>query len=142
YLDHFTDDGTGTPLYLEAKGFDGGQIKGGISYEFTEQVSAFVNAGWVDRAPIFDGAIDDGAGQLIPDPANEKYTSFEVGARWATPDENFWIAANAYFTTWRDLTETSINSTAETVAYQRGINSDYNGIEIESAWKANEWLRF
>ncbi|MCF3651209.1 TonB-dependent receptor [Synoicihabitans lomoniglobus] len=142
YLDHFTDVGGGQELYAEANGLDGSQIKGGISYEFTEQFSAFVNAGWVDRAPIFDGAIDDVTGNLVPDPTNETYTSFEIGARWATPSENFWIAANAYFTTWRDLTGTDVDEQADIVTYQRGINSDYNGIEIEAAYQANDWIRF
>ncbi len=142
YLDHFADDGTGNKVYTEANGLDGAQIKGGISYKFTEQFSAFANAGWVDRAPIFDGAIDDTTGQLVPDPTNETYTSFEIGARWATPSENFWVSANAYFTTWRDLTGTDVDEQADIVTYQRGINSDYNGVEIEAAYKLNDWVRF
>ena len=141
YLDHFKKGVDGNELFAEATGLDGNQIKGGVNYEFTEQFSAFFNAGWVDRAPIFDGAIDDSTGQLVPDPTNEKYTSMEVGGRWSTPDNNFWIAANAYFTTWRDLTGTDVNEQADLVTYQRGIDSDYNGIEIESAYKVNQWVR-
>ncbi|HVU22808.1 MAG TPA: TonB-dependent receptor plug domain-containing protein [Opitutus sp.] len=142
FTDHFVADANGNELYTDAGPIGGNQIKGGVQYAFTEQFRAYVNAGWVSKAPIFDGAIDDITGQVIPNQTNEKFTSFEGGARWASADRKFNVSANVYVTKWRDRTESSVDETANTISFERGVNSDYNGVEFEGAWQPNRMVRF
>lgn len=141
YTDHFLSVG-GNEFYSHAGPIDGQQIKGGVRYAFNEQVSAYANAGWVSKAPIFDGAIDDVSGQLIPDPSNEKFTSFETGLNWKSVDGRFSATVNLYLTKWRNRTETTVNEAADIVTYQRGIDTDSKGVEFEGKWVPNEWVRF
>ncbi len=136
--------GSSETYKLNPGAIDGHQVKGGVSYKFTENFSSYVNAGWVSKVPVLDGVIDDVTGRLI-DPTNEKFTSFETGLRWQTADGRFNVNANLYFTQWRDRTVTDFGSDAngdDYIVYLRGVDSDYNGIEIEGAWKPNEWVRF
>ncbi|MGH8020577.1 MAG: TonB-dependent receptor, partial [Opitutaceae bacterium] len=143
YVDHFRDDGAGREYSLDVDGLDGHQIKGGVSYAFNDQISAFVNAGWVSKAPIFDGAIDDVTGTII-DPTNEKFTSFEAGVRYQTPDGKLNVSSSLYHTLWRDRTITEVDEQGEDtiVIYQRGVNSNYSGIEIEATYQPARMLRF
>jgi len=136
--------GSSETFKLKSNGLDGHQIKGGVSYELAEGFSVYGNAGWVSKAPIFDGAIDDITGTLI-DPINEKFTSFEAGVRWESADRKFNVSANLYATQWNDRTINSIESDAngdDYVVYLRGVDSDYSGIEIESAYAPTDWVRF
>ena len=95
----------------------------------------------MSKAPIFDGAIDDTTGTLI-DPINEEFTSFEAGMRFETTDRKFNVSASVYSTRWRERTITSVDDQDNTITYQRGINSDYRGLEVEAAWLPLDWLRF
>lgn len=140
YVDHFRDDGTGAEYELNIPSIEGHQLKGGISYAINDQLSAFVNSGWVSRAPVFDGAIDDVTGQAIPDPENEEFTSYEVGVEWESKDKKLNLKANVYYTEWRERTEIDVNQ--NTITYQRGIDSDHSGIELEAIYQPLDWIRF
>lgn len=145
FVDHFADDGTGNQLRLDSGSFDGHQIKGGVRYSFNSQLSAYVNAGWVSKVPIFDAAIDDTAGAVIPDAENEKFQSYEAGVRWETADGRFNVSGGVYYTEWRDRTVAAFSrdqNGRELITYARGINSNHAGIEIESAYQPNRWVRF
>lgn len=136
--------GSNETFKLAPASLDGHQIKGGVNYELSENLSVYGNAGWVSKAPIFDGVIDDITGRLI-DPTNEKFTSFEAGMRWDSSDRKFNISANLYATQWKDRTITEFArdvNQEDIIVYLRGVNSDYNGIEIESAYQPNDWIRF
>jgi outer membrane cobalamin receptor len=143
FEDHFrrASEGSSSTYTLESNNLSGHQIKGGVTYAFTPQFSGFVNAGWVSKAPIFDGAIDDTTGTLL-DPINEEFTSFEAGGRFETTDRKFNVSASLYSTRWRDRTITSVSERDNTITYQREVNSDYRGFELESAWLPLPWLRF
>lgn len=143
FTDHFTKGDDGNPVFLAQRGLDGHQVKGGVTYAMNKQLSFYLNAGWVSKAPIFDGAIDDVTGTKIP-PINEKFTSFETGMRWESPDRKFNVNAGLYHTLWRDRTFTRVSEQNDEtiITYQRGIDSDYSGIEIEAAWKPNRYFRF
>ena len=148
YTDEFRDDGTGKPFHVSPGSIDGHQIKGGLTYKFSDRLSGFANAGWVSKVPIFDGVIDDISGQVIPDLENEKFKSYELGGRYESEDRKFNINANLYFTKWTGRTETDFDTISagedsiNVVVYQRGIDSEYKGLEIESAYQPNKWVRF
>lgn len=144
FLDHFrrAAPGSAEKYSLNPGSIDGQQIKGGLSYDLTENFSVFGNAGWVTKTPIFDGVINDIVGTLVNGRQNEKFTSFEAGLRWTSNDRKFNVTANAYFTKWRDRTVSVTNENADTITYLRGVDSDYNGVEIEAAYRLNNFIRF
>lgn len=148
YVDHFRDAGNGTAYRLDAPTLDGHQIKGGLQYAFNDQWSVYGNAGWVSKVPVFDGVINDVTGVLL-EPENEKFSSFETGVRFENPDRTFNVSAGLYHTRWRDRTIATVDETANDegeintiVTYQRGVNSNYSGLEIESAWQPDRRIRF
>jgi len=146
YEDPFrkSDSNPSETFKLTPGSLDGNQIKGGVSYNISPRFSIYGNAGWVSRVPIFDGVIDDVTGNLV-DPVNETFKSFETGLRFASEDRRFTFTANLYFTQWRDRTVSSIerdSNDLEYVLYLRGVDSDYNGLELEAAFQPNKWIRF
>lgn len=134
--------GSSSTFKLKTGTFDGQQIKGGIQYSITENLGVYANAGWVSKAPIFDGAINDTVGQFVQRPDNEKFKSFETGLRFTSNDRKFNVSAGYYFTQWRDRTVSITSEAADTITYLYGVNSDYAGLEIEGAYRPNRWLRF
>lgn len=148
YVDHFRRDTVDSSKEYEvnAKASSGHQIKGGVNYAITPQLSVYANAGWVSKAPNFDGAINDVSGILV-NATNEEFTSFELGARYETPDRKFNISAGLYSTQWRNRTFTRVTevlgeSGGTLITYLRGVNSEFMGLEVESAYRPTKWLRF
>jgi outer membrane cobalamin receptor len=141
FTDHFRRASDGGEYELDSDSLDGNQVKGGVQYAFNDEFSAFVNAGFVDKIPNFDGVINDQTGTLV-DGGNETFVSYEAGVRYQTPGRTFNVSANVYHTTWEDRTTSSVNTTADTITYLRGMNSQYKGVEIESAWEPLRWVRF
>lgn len=131
----------GSKYRLESGLIDGQQVKGGVQYALNNNVSAFVNAGWVSKVPVFDGAINDVSGVKVQ-PVNETFNSMEAGLRFTSTDRKFNATASYYYTQWRDRTVTTINEQADTITYLRGINSNYAGLEIEGAYQPTSWVRF
>jgi len=144
YADHFhrAAPGSSAELQLDSGTLDGQQLKGGISYAFTDQFNAFTNIGWVSKTPIFDGVINDVVGVHVPDPQNEKFNSYEAGLRWESPDRKFNVSASLYHTLWRNRTVTISSESANTLTYLRGVDSNYSGLEIEAAYRPSRWIRF
>jgi hypothetical protein len=143
YADPFRDAGDGTVYEVNAPSLDGHQLKGGLQYAFNDQLSVYGNLGWVSKVPVFDGVINDITGVLL-DPENERFTSAEAGMRYETPDRKFNVSAGFYATHWRDRTIASVTETSgDTIAtYQRGVNSNYSGLELEAAWQPDRRIRF
>lgn len=140
YVDHFRKDTSGGVYTLDPGKTDGNQIKGGVQYAINDSFSVYGNAGLVSKAPIFDGVINDVTGVLV-NTGNEKFKSGEVGVRFKSADGKFNVSANYYYTKWENRTVSSVNETANTITYLRGINSNYSGVEIEGAYQPNKWVR-
>ncbi|MBE7538245.1 MAG: TonB-dependent receptor plug domain-containing protein [Opitutaceae bacterium] len=134
--------GSNATFKLDSNTFDGKQAKGGLQYSINANLGVYANAGWVTKAPIFDGAINDTVGQFVKKPQNEKFKSVEAGLRYLSPNRNLNVSAGYYFTQWRDRTVSITSETADTITYLYGLNSDYAGLEIEAAYRVNRWLRF
>jgi hypothetical protein len=140
YTDQFHKNSAGGPVHLEADTFTGQQAKGGLRYTFTKGLSAFANAGWVTKAPIFTTAIDTFNSKLVSDAPTETFRSTDIGGRFESDDRKFNINASFYYTEWRN--RSSVSSSATTTTYRRGVNADYSGFELEGAYQPNKWVRF
>jgi hypothetical protein len=142
YVDRFRDAGDGSEYRINAPSLDGHQIKGGVQYAINDKLSVYGNAGWVSKVPVFDGVINDVTGVQL-DPENERFTSVEGGIRFETADRNFNVSAGLYSTRWRDRTIAGVTETSgDTIAtYVRGVNSNYHGVELESAWQPHRMVR-
>jgi len=140
YVDHFRKGFGSNAFTLEPDAVDGSQIKGGLQYALNDGLSIYGNAGWVSKAPIFDGVINDINGVLV-NVENEEFKSGEVGVRYTSPDRKFNISANYYHTVWENRSVSSVSEQSNTVTYLRGINSTYSGLEIEGAYQPNKWVR-
>ncbi len=133
YTDHFTKDGaTGDALLTEANWIGGVQVKGGLNYNLSETFNVYANAGYVTKVPIFDQVIDDGDGSLRPDPANEEFTSYEIGAAFRSLDGKLKLDGNFYYTTWLNRAfSRGIGTTGDSTAFlnvdQRHIGFEFTG---------------
>jgi outer membrane receptor protein involved in Fe transport len=149
YTDHFRrdPDNTSEKLKLESGNLTGFQAKGGVNRVLNEEWSVFGNAGYVSKVPIFDGVIDDGNGVVNPDPKNEKFLSFEGGVSYRALDRALSLDLNLYHTTWRDRTYNlfvrNITGAGEDgVVSLLGVDARHMGVELQSAYQPNDFLRF
>ncbi len=144
YTNHFKmAENSSDELTAESDGIGGYQIKGGLSYTFTETVSAFANAGLVSKVPIFDAVINDRDGTIAKDPENEKFTSLEAGVMFRSIDNRFWVTGNFYYTTWKDRTLSvgvQNEDGSEGFVFLTGMAQKHSGFEIEGNWRPINWL--
>ncbi|WP_271765563.1 TonB-dependent receptor [Aquimarina algiphila] len=93
-----TGNGLGKSEKLNKTGYN---VKGGASYNITEQHSVFVNAGFFSRQPFLDNVFADirNSNDLVdPEVDNEEITSFEGGYRFKS--NNFKLNFDIYRTEW------------------------------------------
>jgi len=141
YQDHFTV----ADEVIKADPISAMQFKGGAMFDLNRNMSFFVNAGVVEKAPIMDNVISVD-GYVAQNPANEKFISFEGGANFHFGP----IAAklNYYNTYWKDrnLTKpvtTGQGSSGDTdIIYLTGVNQRHTGIEVEASAQLIAMLRF
>lgn len=139
FTDHFnstTGDASGEEVYTETDPIGGYQVKGGASYRLSSTTDVYFNGGYVAKVPIFDAVIDDGSGAKADDPENEKFTSFEAGMNYRSPDGKVALKGNVYYTTWLDRTISrgiTNQDGSEGLVFLTGLDSRHYGIEIEAA---------
>ena len=113
----------------------GGYLKGGINYNFTERSNVFVNAGFIDRQPLFDAVFPNFGNDINPDLQNERIESFEIGYGFIGKKLKFNI--NAYSTNWGNRFVTRSLSNQQGVdgtAQFRNIDVTHKGIEFEGTY--------
>ena len=145
FTDFFTRAPGGGFLELGSGGIGGFQFKGGAVRNLGPEWSVYGNAGYVSKVPIFDGVIDDNNGQLVEDPQNEKFLSFEAGTRFRSLNRRFSFDANVYFTQWNDRTRIErdrITEDVEVLVNLLGVDARHLGIELEGAFQPADYLRF
>ncbi|HEX6940877.1 MAG TPA: TonB-dependent receptor [Longimicrobiales bacterium] len=147
YTDHFrrAAPGSDEEYFVETDNIWGYQIKGGGLYNVNDQVGVFANAGYVSKVPIFDGVINDGSGVMNPDPKNETFISFEVGANFRSSDGRLNGKLNVYRTTWNDRTVTRLvtdDAGNGGLVNLLGLDALHQGIELELAYQPMDLLRF
>ena len=143
YTNHFRMDANGNETVTQSSFIAGGQVKGGLKYFFNENTSAYGNAGYVSKNPIFDGVIDDYDGTLFEGRPNEVFQSFEIGSEYAV--SNFAFKAGYYYTLWLNRSRTSSivdqATGSEILVYITGLNARHSGLELEGSYKFNKQLR-
>ena len=147
FTDFFTRGEGGGPLQLTSGGLTGYQIKGGAVRNMGPEWSVYGNAGLVSKVPIFDGAIDDINGQLVENPSNETFLSFEAGTRFRSLNRKFSLDANLYVTQWNDRTSRRFvrdffGEDDGAVIRMLGMDARHMGIELEAAFRPSDFMRF
>lgn len=153
YTNHFVLNTDGSERKIKASGLKGQQVKGGIQYALNPQWSVYANAGWISKMPIFDAAlVDDDPGRAIAAPKNETFNAYEGGVRFTSADRKLNLNVGYYYTMWRDRLVVSTNETSyrsvtnnrtePVTIYQRGINSNYGGVEAEASYAPSKYVRF
>lgn len=137
YTNFFDNTGNGEYLTSSNTGIGGGQVKAGLLYDVSENIAAYANGGYVSKNPIFDFAIDPGNGDVIANPQNENFLSFEGGLDVSLLKGKSNLKANYYNTTWNNRTKTirlvDPATGDETYAFVQGINANHSGVELEFA---------
>ena len=113
----------------------GGYLKGGINYNFTERSNVFVNAGFIDRQPLFDAVYPNFGNDINPDLQNERIESFEIGYGYIS--NGLKLNVNAYTTNWGNRFVSRSLSNQQGVdgtAQFRNIDVTHKGIEAEATY--------
>jgi len=113
----------------------GGYLKGGLNYNFTEKSNLFVNAGYIDRQPLFDAVFPNYGNDINSDLQNERIESVEVGYGYVS--NNFKLNINAYNTNWgnRFITRSLSNQQGvDGTAQFRNVDVTHRGIEGEATY--------
>ncbi len=120
------------------------QVKGGGMFHLADNFNIFGNFGYVEKPPIMDNVIYFD-GSVAADPANEKFTSTELGVNYKA--KMFAVTANAYNTDWKDRNLTKAvtsgqGSSGDTdVIFLTGVNQNHKGIEVEASVQPMQMLR-
>lgn len=134
----------------DTKNYLGGNIKGGVNYNLTENHNVFVNAGFISRAPMFDTSFINSQNSHARngDAKNEKIMSFEAGYGYRS--RFFTVNLNAYYTRWidkalydSDTMEYKVDDVNVTDRYtlnMTGANADHWGIELDFIAKPFKWI--
>ena len=125
------------------KNYLGGNIKGGVNYNLTENHNIFVNAGYINRAPMFDTSFINSqtSHDRNPDAKNEKIMSFELGYGYRS--RFFTANLNGYYTRWRDKALYDGGTTQDGLRWamnMTGANADHWGVELDFVAKPLNWL--
>lgn len=154
YTNHFIDaKNDGNPntnpnakneLYLESKGHNGYQIKGGAMYKINDNFGLYANGGYISKTPIFDGVINDQTATAYANPKNERFRSFEGGVDIKTNDGTFASKINYYNTLWLDrtqVTQYTMQDGTDGYVFLTGMNASHSGLEFEASWQPCKQFR-
>lgn len=144
-VDHFKPDSIQETPWEKIPGFT---VKSGANYNVTEHLSAFVNVGYLDKAPRFSNVYDNN-NQLYRDIENEKVRAVELGLAYGSP--KFSVNVNTYYTNWLNrpvdyapvvpITDTLGGQTTFLNANINGLAAVHKGIELDFAWKLSDKIR-
>lgn len=135
----------------EKEHYLGGNVKGGVNYNLNAYHNVFFNAGYVNRAPMFDTSFINSQNSHArnKDAKNEKVISFELG--YGFRSSYFTANVNAYYTRWQDKTLYDSNTysydNAEGVTIEdrwtlnmTGANANHMGVEVDLVAKPFPWM--
>jgi outer membrane receptor for ferrienterochelin and colicin len=114
----------------------GGYLKAGINYNFTEKSNVFINAGYIDRQPLFDAVFPNFGNDINPDLQNERIESVEIGYGYI--GNGLKVNINAYSTNWGNRFVSRSLSNQQGVdgtAQFRNVDVQHNGIEAEASYR-------
>ncbi len=124
-------------------GFAGGTVKGGVNYNINRNNNLFLNAGFISRAPKFNGAFmsSNVSHAVNEDAANEKIASVELG--YGFHNEYVNLQFNGYYTRWLDKTmsrSTTLDNQSQGYINMTGVNAQHMGLEFELKARPTKWL--
>ncbi len=138
-VDYFTYLNSDPQRETDWENILGGNIKGGLNVNINEANNVFVNAGYYSKQPLFDAVYINFVNELNPDLANEKILGFEAGYGLNLGD--FRTKLNVYRTSWKDrFINVSIEDNG--VANINGVEQIHKGIEIETDYRASDFVSF
>ena len=121
------------------KWIPGYTLKTGFNYNIDEYNNAFMNIGYLEKAPKF-GNIFDFDNQLFANIKNEEVSAIELGHSYNSP--RFSTNLNLYHTQWKNKPQSgSTIVDGDPVKYNiNGINALHQGIEIDASFKISRDL--
>ena len=106
YQDHFTIN----DKKIEADAIGAMQVKGGLMYDMSDNMSIYANYGVVEKPPIMDNVIYYD-GTVASNPMNETFNSYEGGVNYGSEKVS---AKVSYFNTqWNDRNQTKSVTTGQ-----------------------------
>lgn len=124
-------------------GFLGGTVKGGINYNINRYNNIFLNAGFISRAPKFNGAFmtSNTSHAINRNAKNEKIASVELGYGFHNEFVN--VMLNGYYTRWMDKTmsrSTTLADQSNGYVNMNGVGAQHMGLEFELKSRPTRWL--
>ncbi len=128
--------------------FPGVTIKGGLNYNFTERMNAFVNLGYLSKAPRMNNVFDYD-NKLYREIKNELVKAFEFGYSYTSG--YFSANINAYYTAWENkpvdqaskvMVEISPGEFEEQSVNINGMDAIHKGVELDFVLKFSNRLEF
>lgn len=120
--------------------------KAGIKYNLSRELAVFVNAGYLNKAPLFS-QIYTNANERFNAIENEVIASFENG--WNYKSKKFSCNVNLYYTTWKNKpypyglsVPNPQDPTSNITVNIRGMNARHQGAEFDFAYKINDRITF
>jgi hypothetical protein len=125
--------------------YPGFTVKGGMNYNMTDRMNAFINLGYLSKAPSMSNVFDfDNA--LYTDIENEMIRAIEGGYSYNSP--YFSANLNAYYTNWankpvrRTIPFEQSSDDEERFAVIRVMDAIHKGVELDFVLKVNRKLEF
>jgi iron complex outermembrane recepter protein len=138
YFNYLDSDPAQTSDKVNHLGF---VVKGGANYNINEQHNLFANAGFFEKAPVFDGIFINYLNEINEGAQNEKTIAFELGYGFKSTD--FTANVNAYYTNWKDKFFRRSVRQPDGEFYSaniQGVNALHQGIEMDFKWKVMQGL--
>ena len=140
-MDYFRDQDSQSSETIKIPGYT---VKTGGNINVTEWLDVFMNAGYLNRTPVFNNVIGYD-NQIVENIKNEKIRSMEWGAKWSK--NPFTFNLNGYVTDWqnRPLQNLLRIETPSGEIARANINSmsaRHQGIEFDFAYQINRELTF
>jgi hypothetical protein len=121
-------------------------LKSGVKYNISRNLAVFVNAGYLNKAPLFS-QIYTNANERFKTIENEIISSFENG--WNYKSKKFSFNVNLYHTTWKNKpfpyglsVPDPQDPTSNITVNIRGMNARHQGAELDFAYKINDRITF
>jgi outer membrane cobalamin receptor len=128
------------PLYeTDYKNLLGGNIKGGLNYNFDEHFNFFANLGYYSKQPFFNAVYPNNQSIVNENLTNEKVIGFEEGVGYRSSVFN--ANLNLYYTKWKDRYQRSGDAAPDNIGgyYDfQGITQVHTGIELDMTAKLDK----
>ena len=141
-VDYFKLDSLYNPQYTPKANFGGLTLKTGINYNFSRNLNAFVNLGYLNRPTRFNNVFDN-RNKIIQGAENELVYAAEGGMGYKK--KRIAINLNAYYTNWVnrpvDFRPVFRDAEGNDFSYNiNGLKARHMGIEMQTAIKAGDGI--